>query len=205
MPKIDRHSYLYNLQTKGLIYDWLPFEQSEYIKRVLHDDIPSKSPQGEGVCSAMCYYVIKRWISDGVSVDAVGELERQAVAEGIVDYMEAEGGDSTAYFEQQMTQHMYRQRGKTPYIGYKQPIEATTQQTDFCLTGWINTTEENGHAIICNCHPNFAIFDPNVGYLRAYNQTSYTWAFLDLMKTFYPEYCGANAGANVVRFSKVGG
>lgn len=194
---MDRHQFLFQLQQKGLTGEWLPFQQSKYIQNILHGGIPTRSRLSEGVCHALCLYVLKKWMANGIKVDPIGELDRSTVAESIVE--QSDTGQDIAIFKQMMSIAGRRPKEERYFLNYKEAVEYTTDK-GFCLMvqGGIMPGRD-GHTIICNGKQG-AIFDPNVGYIKSNSTSNYTWAFLSVYRTFYTDYVSHNKAVQIFHF-----
>lgn len=193
---MDRHLFMFGLQSKGLTDDWLPFQQSKYIASVLHGGGSGRSRLAGGVCHALCLYVIQQWMATGVTPDPLAKLDKQQVAEGIVDQDDA--GSSLQDFKDAMTRAGHACIHESYHLNHKAAIEHTIT-SGFCLValGGVTCT---GHAIVCHGAQG-AIFDPNVGYIKARSANGYTWSFLSIFKTYYPEYLGGGKAVRVYEFA----
>jgi hypothetical protein len=193
---MDRHTFMFGLQQKGLTDDWMPFQQSKYIASVLHGGESGRSRLSGGVCHALSLYVLKQWMASGINADPLWQLDSPDVAQSIVDQDDA-GGD-VALFLKVMADAGHACTKESYFLSYKQAIEHTTT-AEFCMMALGGITK-TGHAMICH-GTRGAIFDPNVGYIKARSSSGYTWVFLSLFKSFYPDYLGGNKAVRVYEFA----
>lgn len=148
------------------------------------------------MCSALCRYVLLEWFRNGINGDAVGSLSRSSIAELVLNLVYE--GESVDAFKVTMTRANKRCISERYFMNFKQALEHTTG-TGFSLIALGGITGD-GHAIICN-GSKFAIFDPNVGYIKADSTSNYMWCFQSIIKEFYPNYLGGGRAVQVYEFA----
>jgi len=183
----DPHLFLYSLQQDQISFDWLPFSQTKYIEEYLHGGLRSQSKYAAGICAVLCVFALRAWMTKKeVSSEFLGVIDRFSNVEEIEAMANLfEEGKSRELAVNLLTRAGYPSKGEQ---FFRTPQEAIvhTVGLPYCFMAWGGIAKE-GHAIIAS-GTSFAIFDPNVGYMKMKGKQTYTMAFNKLIAEWYPEF-----------------
>lgn len=197
MSATSQRSFAFLQSVNDLLQDHSEFDQVAYIKAALHGGLGTKSIFAEGVCAALCVYVISDWLNQGTRKKPVDQLVQDCnelntvrpTLQPINDLSHIfDHGDEGAR-ELAIKRIAELSNGKKPKstkmeIKPGQAIESTKGlgPTFMAWGGLVKT----GHAILCDASKR-VIFDPNVGYYQATDNGDYLKVFGKLV-ALYPEY-----------------
>ncbi|OUS27316.1 hypothetical protein A9Q99_14990 [Gammaproteobacteria bacterium 45_16_T64] len=190
--KTDHFVFLHSLQSAGLTGDWLPFNQSEWIREVLHGGLPTRSRFATGICNEMSVWMMTKWVKEGPSSQYISQLNSSTVAQTIVDY--ADGRDSAPgsvqsdydYFAYLMSrQHIGTSHQSMVYDATSKAF-ADVKNLGNCGICMHPSGAGDGHTIICNAKYN-CVFDPNLGFIRTKHAADLEIVLNTIANTRYPE------------------
>jgi hypothetical protein len=172
-------------------YDYCEFSQTAYIKEALHNRLPTKSPYVDGVCGALCVYLLFDWIKNGKS-------RKRMVDQFVMDCNDLNSNRPTievvnAYQEHLDTATNSWDETYTAFIANTVKLKPkhnmainTTEAAEYsakqgCTLIALGTTVTNtGHAMLCDGKNN-TCFDPNVGYYQASDNKKYVEIFKKML------------------------
>ena len=187
----DNTIFLNILQMMRITNDWLPFDQSRWIREVLHGSSPSESRFAGGLCNELCAYMMSRWVAGSPGSQYLSELDRFTVAEQIVDMADAQelsrspsDADYLAYLVRRRTGRAARLRDA--YRGTTRAADEAMKVIGNCALCMYPKKKGDGHSILVNAQE-LTLFDPNVGFIRALDKASLRDALAIILTLKYPE------------------
>jgi hypothetical protein len=178
--------FLESINLNNLCDDWTPFRQSDFIRDNLHGRLPNKSRHSDGVCNEISLVAMEQWLTHGTSADVIANIDRLATAERIDELAQSaaafEGGDQE-FFRQTLVVKPQRESRSLTFRGGVEDIVGRGQ-CSFMVHG---RGDRVGHTILVD-GSTFAIFDPNIGYMKMNSEDKFKAAFELLLTKFYPEF-----------------
>lgn len=184
--------FLYSLQLNNLCSDWLPFKQSNYIQETLHGDLPVRTRHAAGVCNELSLVGLQHWNANGTSSDILALFEKSSVAERISDLADrhvtlAPTNTDKDFFLNAMASHGLPAQQEHNCNSAAGAADILIGKGQCAVMFHGRGQDATGHTILADGN-NFAIFDPNVGYMKMQNEADFKTVFKQLVDKFYPEF-----------------
>jgi hypothetical protein len=194
MVGTTEQSRKFMMSVKSKCRDYSEFDQTAYIKEALHDRLPTDSPYINGVCGALCVYLLIDWIKNNK-----GKSRKLLVDQFVGDCNDRNSDRPTIEVVNTYKQQFLAAPGTwdekyQAFMAKNVPnkpkhematniIEAAvkTSKLGCTLIALGTTVTKTAHAMLCDGKSN-TCFDPNVGYYQANDDIGYLDIFEKMLE-----------------------